>query len=99
MASGLRASEPKLRSRPLRRTHKKTRLQDRRSKLLRLRGDEMGFNGAVDDADYCFGVSTISPKLPYLVCGSDVSGSAGLLKSISLDDPLNIRWIISPMVP
>ncbi|KAL6982100.1 hypothetical protein U1Q18_023715 [Sarracenia purpurea var. burkii] len=37
----------------------------------------MGFNGAPYAADCCFGVSAISPKLPYLVRESDVSGSTG----------------------
>ncbi|KAL7002386.1 hypothetical protein U1Q18_003541, partial [Sarracenia purpurea var. burkii] len=99
MVSGLRASESELRSRPLQRMHKQTLLQDRISKLLRLHGDEMGFNGASNVADYCFGVSAISPKLPYLVCESDVSGSMGFLKLISLDDLVDLCWLISLVVP
>ncbi|KAL6985120.1 hypothetical protein U1Q18_018497 [Sarracenia purpurea var. burkii] len=53
--------------------------------------DEMGFNGAADAADCCVGVSVISPKLPCLICDSDVSGSAGLLKPTSPDDLVDLR--------
>ncbi|KAL6977655.1 Iaa7p [Sarracenia purpurea var. burkii] len=52
-----------------------------------------------DGTDCSFGVSTISPKLPYLVCESDISRLAGLLKPISLDDLVDLHWLISLMVP
>ncbi|KAL6963990.1 hypothetical protein U1Q18_034995 [Sarracenia purpurea var. burkii] len=44
-------------------------------------------------------VSAIYPELLYSMCDSDVSGSTGLLKLISPDDLVDLRWVISLMVP